>query len=1128
MQGGGNQNSECNDFHNYIPDSHTPMKYVQVNFHFMQMDDIDNPLNFAEDWDGVNTANPMTGDIAANQIVDAANGRLSSNGAQTMPPGNSTPTLDRKFRLVLKGVYYHADSDYWDQQNLSILSSTFGINIAEEINVFMVGSNELATGQNSAILGGSVCQLEGVWNHYHLNLGTSDPNNWLWINAFSLLHEIGHCLTLSHTERYNSGPCCDTCDDSCSDTPTRGEIIANFGFDPCCDTGNSGQFCDNNLLGYSQSGDGLTPQQLGRVHYDLTHGHIEHLDKSTYCMRDETQTETILSGEILEWHNVRIMRGDLVLEPNSKLSIYCTVYMPEDAKIIVKPGAKLYVIGGTITNRCSGLWAGIEVWGASSQWQIVANQGLVHCSNNSTLENARCAIRTIKNTGTGFYDNLDWSTTGGIIRCTSTEFKNNLKGVEFMWYQNIHYNQQNNNVSYFRNCTFITEDVSHMSGATATDAITMWGVVGVRIEGCTFDYTVPVSEADQRGNGIRAALSTFKVRDFGSDRNLFQHLNRAIDATGPLKYFYPYVDHAQFFDNRGGVLLVNYGRSVITRNDFNWHEITTPDDVNTYGVYLHTCSGYKVEENHFNGNDGVKTFGVAVNSSGENITQIYKNYFTNLHAASQVYGDNRKEEDDNTGLQWLCNEYGVSAQNPQSNTYHQNLWGATFDPVLPIASQAYFQGTNPSISAGNNFYPECAEGSDEHELKLLEEDALSYFNYVHDAPAANTPECRTQGIGLTFTGSITPSTSCNSQLTGHTPSGAIAHINQNNLLHQQIRSTYDEYANNGNGPYLVQLINNPNVSSMELRNALMDAAPTVTDAMLVNVLQRNPPLDGWHMAQALIANSPLKEYVMIELAKTDYMPFYQALVEIGKIPGISTRTFMEMDLAHTITEQYQSFDELMRLRMDVEEDESHWSEIYADLISLGHIADDLDRIFYFFEKGDLALANTELGKSLELETEEEEIVEALLGIAADGKWANGEERLFQDISDNATHIGKSLADQYLKFWGSGSYEEFLRVPNEGLRSMKHERYSMPEIKTLAVYPNPANDHCYISYIIPSGWEMCLINVYDAQGVRVESFNGKQFNGIIELTSDRLSAGIYTIELVVDDLKIANTKLEIVR
>lgn len=82
----------------YIPDEYTTTKYVRVNFHFMLK--ADSTLNFRPYDDGLGNTS-FTGYDYANTIVNKVNQRLATNEQMHLPQGNSTPCLDRKYRIVL-------------------------------------------------------------------------------------------------------------------------------------------------------------------------------------------------------------------------------------------------------------------------------------------------------------------------------------------------------------------------------------------------------------------------------------------------------------------------------------------------------------------------------------------------------------------------------------------------------------------------------------------------------------------------------------------------------------------------------------------------------------------------------------------------------------------------------------------------------------------------------------------------------------------------------------------------------------------------------------------------------------------------------------------------------------------
>src|SRR5690606_4756266 len=113
----------------------------------------------------------------------------------------------------------------------------------------------------------------------------------------------------------------------------------------------------------------------------------------------------------------------------------------------------LIVNGGTLTNSCHSLWRGIEVEGNSSLAQNTTNQGRVTVTNGAVIENAFNAIRLI---GHKPNNDLDYTTTGGIVEAQNSTFRNNWRAIEFMAYHNMNGSNELDNISYITNCVFET------------------------------------------------------------------------------------------------------------------------------------------------------------------------------------------------------------------------------------------------------------------------------------------------------------------------------------------------------------------------------------------------------------------------------------------------------------------------------------------------------------------------------------------------------------------------------------------------------------------------------------------------------------------------------------------------
>ncbi|MDY0336219.1 MAG: S8/S53 family peptidase, partial [Bacteroidales bacterium] len=123
-------------------------------------------------------------------------------------------------------------------------------------------------------------------------------------------------------------------------------------------------------------------------------------------------TPEVITG-IETWNDDRVILCGLIVEDGAELTIQGTVKLSHMSNIIVKPGGKLIIYGGTLTSLDNKLWQGVEVWGNPQLSQIPANQGWLSISNGGTIENAVVAVKA----GTG-----DFGAKGGGIVHASEAF----------------------------------------------------------------------------------------------------------------------------------------------------------------------------------------------------------------------------------------------------------------------------------------------------------------------------------------------------------------------------------------------------------------------------------------------------------------------------------------------------------------------------------------------------------------------------------------------------------------------------------------------------------------------------------------------------------------------------------
>ncbi|MBP5557251.1 MAG: S8 family serine peptidase, partial [Bacteroidales bacterium] len=160
------------------------------------------------------------------------------------------------------------------------------------------------------------------------------------------------------------------------------------------------------------------------VGYGLVNAYEALLLAQSYLLPDTITTTAT-------WNEKKRIYADLIIDSLATLTITDTLYVAGGSRIIVRPGGKLIVNGGTLTNACDGeMWQGIIVEGNANIRQAALAQGSV-ILNNATIENARDAICTRKAGSDPYIEHA-----GGIIQATNTLFRNNRRSVEFLRYEN--------------------------------------------------------------------------------------------------------------------------------------------------------------------------------------------------------------------------------------------------------------------------------------------------------------------------------------------------------------------------------------------------------------------------------------------------------------------------------------------------------------------------------------------------------------------------------------------------------------------------------------------------------------------------------------------------------------------
>ena len=436
-----------------------------------------------------------------------------------------------------------------------------------------------------------------------------------------------------------------------------------------------------------------------------------------------SQVENITTTQT--WNNNRSLTNSISIQQGVTLTITSNINIAPMSKIIIQPGGKLILDGATLTGLCPDkMWKGIYVVGNKNQRQLAQYQGTLEVKNGSVISNAKNAIRT--------QDGDDDNSTGGIVKCTNSTFRNNGRQVEFYPYTNHNAsNEECNNVSFFKNCNFTIDDnnLFSASNVTYTDMIKMSGVRGISIRGCHFSDNRTGMPA--RGSAIRIAGASANIKpscsfgDYtsnlpcnctGESRNTFYCFTKGIDVENTGSNYSFSVFKTDFEKCKQSVYASAVNNYSITMSDMNLTGVESLSPENGYGIYSSNCTGYKIEGNSIYTTNSTSVFcqtnGIYMHNSG--VDNIHRNTFGKLD--SGIYSDN------NPGLLISCNEFsnifnndikttGFVCHQGSSSTGAGNQFTAG---VLNIKTDNtnyptyYFSG---QANSSNPYYPASIQGS---------------------------------------------------------------------------------------------------------------------------------------------------------------------------------------------------------------------------------------------------------------------------------------------------------------------------------------------------------------------------------------------------------------------------------
>jgi len=336
------------------------------------------------------------------------------------------------------------------------------------------------------------------------------------------------------------------------------------------------------------------------------------------------------------------------------LTITSTIKFADNVSIIVQPGGRLVVNGGTLTNACeSSLWKGIVVKGTTTTPQNAGTQGSVILTN-AKIENAKIAIDAAPS-GNPIEGN------GGIIQATNTQFINNVQAINYGSYENKNSGGVIiDNMGNFKKCYFSISQGDILVGNIFYNHCKLYKVRGIKFTGCHF-YK---SEDIIAGRGIFSQDAGFKVTKYcdlvsaitcechptDNTPSVFENLFVPINVSNSGNTYDVYIDQCDF--QTGGTAVASY-----TAPNFRFTRNNVSNFTSSTGsLFCLDMSGYKIEQNYFEDNSSSATIGIRIDNSGGSSNLVYRNSFKNLLNGIKIHNNNA-DPIKGTGLQFKCNNF---------------------------------------------------------------------------------------------------------------------------------------------------------------------------------------------------------------------------------------------------------------------------------------------------------------------------------------------------------------------------------------------------------------------------------------------------------------------------------------
>lgn len=850
--------------------------------------------------------------------------------------------------------------------------------------------------------------------------------------------------------------------------------------------------------------------------------------------------------------------GDIIIEPYVVLIIQAGVLleMPDNSSIKVLEGAKLNTNGATIKQQFNS-WVGIYADGQGSGISQFSSRQPMIILFNTNIENMTMGISNSLNPNSGT------PSGGGVIWLYNCELINCRGGVILKNYI------FNNGGAIANDLSFIKKTIFTNSIATNSNfGIFMDNVVGIKILGCQFDHIL---------NAVSGVLSSYLIDDLFSTKGSLlssstftdNHIAVVMHGSDALlgKII---VRNSDFSNSSTAILSLSADYCEIYSNNVNVNQNANSDYAS--GIYLQSTSNFYVEGNTVTGvsygsSFPDNTYGIIVNSGGENNNSIYRN--TVSHCEFNISGIyNNRGNDQGTGLLFTCNDLSETSNN-NSSSYLQHTYYMYSDAYNgyetdPLHSVNMMQGGGAYDPSSNMFIPTTAAHNtipkrmylstgDEHDfytnhLNSFAPSDILYMQppqgsslideYIHFYTLAGMTGSYYHGINPMYEIPTSGLQTCPSQIPPALLPNINASISAKADFQQNVSTAKQAFANyENNGDY----------------SFIYNIATNITSANYVTAyyyLMNNHP--GYDILGYAVGDDDLPTYMVRDILITNSYGIKSQLVRDALNQRQSPLTSTQLNDIKTAGQSISQFEEyqmeistmlanLQNTKMDINR---YYHQADTNEVNITGIIDDLNNtndfyshfslMMYYFKIGDLNLAQDHFNIAMSddlIDNNEKIQLDILFNILY--HVYNDFVGDFSQLSQNEINDLTNLSYTHTKSAGAAKvillhnfiyeYEpEYIEPDNNGERLMKEVTNILDNTANndISIAPNPTSSQ--FGLILNANVKYPLqIEVFDVSGKLVLS---KEVEYLSTISTEGIKTGIYSLRITDSNNKTYIKKL----